>query len=99
MTARRNANNWTFTRHALERAVDMALDPDELRKVIERPTRPLPSFNYPGEHLIFGERIVLCVNLEKRIVITIVWNTSDGQTCRRLARDTPEELERCRDSA
>jgi hypothetical protein len=97
MTERRNANEWTFSRHALERAVDMAIDPEELREAIERPTRPLPSVKYPGCHLLHTERIVLCVNLKERVVITVVWNTFDGQRNVRFDRD--DDIERCRDSA
>lgn len=97
--ARRTADVWTFTHHALSRAVDMALDPEELREAIERPTRPLPSMNYPGCHLIHTERIVLCVNLSECVVITVIWNTFDGARNVRFDREDIEDIERCRDRA
>lgn len=92
-------NEWTFTRHALSRAVDMALDADELRAALAADVRPLPSpERYPGRHMIHTERIILCVDLERRIVHTVIWNTWDGRTWRALGRNgTPDEIEMCRD--
>lgn len=100
MTERRNADEWQFSRHALERAVDMALGPEELREAIERPTKPLPSIKYPGCHCIYTERIVLCVNLVQRKVVTILWNNWEhGRFFQRFDREDPADLERCRDTA
>lgn len=96
MAARRNADEWNFTHHALSRAVDMALDPEELREAIERPVRPVESMAYPGVHLIHTERIVLAVNLAARVVITVLWNTFDGRTLTRFDRNN--DIERCRDT-
>ncbi|MFM9643157.1 hypothetical protein [Streptomyces turgidiscabies] len=95
MTVRRNADEWTFSHHALSRAVDMALDPEELRQAIERPVRPVESRAYPGAHLIHTDRIVLCVNLAAKVVITIVWNTFDGERLTRFDRNN--DFDRCRD--
>lgn len=88
-------NDWTFSHHALSRAVDMALDPEEIKAALERPTRPLPSRNYAGCHLIHTERLVFAVNLAERVVITILWNTFDGQRIYRPRREN--DLEMCRD--
>lgn len=79
MAVRRNADEWTFSYHALSRAVDMALDPEELRQVIDSPVRALPHGSRPGVHYIHGERITLTVNLETREVITVQWNTFNGR--------------------
>lgn len=75
----------------------MAIDPEELREAIERPTRAIESANYPECHLIHTERIVLCVDLRKRRVITIVWNTFDGARLNRF--DRSNDIERCRDAS
>lgn len=87
---------WTFTRHALMRAVEMAIDASELRKALERPTRALPSEKYPGCHYIYTPRLVLCVDLAERVVITVIWNTWDGKRHSRFDRD---DIELSRDSA
>lgn len=93
-----NPDEWTFTHHALSRAVDMALDADELRAALAADVRPIPSARYPGRHMIHTERIILCVHLERRIVYTVIWNTWDGRTWRAHGRDgSPEEIEMCRD--
>lgn len=94
-----NPDEWTFTHHALSRAVDMALDADELRAALAANVRPLPSpKQYPGRHMIHTERIILCVDLDQRIVYTVIWNTWDGRTWRTLGRNgTPDEIEMCRD--
>lgn len=100
MTERRKAEEWRFSKHALERAVDMAIDPHELREAIECGTRPLRSVKYPESHLIYTQRLVLCVNLDQRLVITVLWNNwRDGQHFRRFTRDDEADIERCRDSA
>lgn len=96
MTERRNADEWTFTQHALSRAVDMAIDPEELREAIERPVRALPSTHYPGCHLIHTERLALAVNLIEKVVITVLWNTWNGRCVERFSRD--DDLDRCRDA-
>lgn len=89
---------WTFSQHALERAVDMALDPEEIKGALEKPTRPMPSRKYPGRHLIFSERLVFAVNLQDRVVITIGWNTFDGINTPRYTRSVEEDLDRIRDN-
>lgn len=87
--------DWTFSRHALSRAVDMALDAEEIRAALENPTRPLPSLKYPGAHLIHSDRLVFAVYLEPRYVITIIWNTFDGKRSYKHGRDNDIDL--CRD--
>lgn len=96
---RRNIDEWTFTHHALSRAVDMALDADELRAALAADVRPLPSpKQYPGRHMIHTDRIILCVDLERRIVHTVIWNTWDGRRWRAHGRNgTPDEIAMCRD--
>lgn len=99
MAARRNADEWTFSHHALSRAVDMALGPEEVRAAIESNNRPLPHGSRPGVHYLHTERITLTVNLSTREVITIQWNTFNGRGYTRWVRDTPEDIERCRDAS
>lgn len=88
-------SDWTFSQHALSRAVDMALDPDEIKAALESPTRPLPSKNYEGCHLIHTERLTFAVDLERKLVITVGWNTFDGTRAYRYSRD--DDIEFIRD--
>lgn len=77
----------------------MAIDPQELREAIDSPVRPLPHGSRPGVHYIHTDRITLTVNLETREVITVQWNTFNGRGYAPWTRDTPEDIERCRDGS
>lgn len=87
-------SEWSITRHALRRAVEMALDPDEIREALIHPTRPLPAPGDDGSHRIHTERIYLVVDLARRRVITIGWNSFDGKRIQRYDRD---DISLCRD--
>ena len=86
---------WSFSKHALRRAVDMALDPEEIRTALEHPTRPLPNPPNPQCHLIHTERLVFVVELKRRRVVTILRNTWDGKRLRPL--DRSNDLDYVRD--
>jgi hypothetical protein len=87
---------WYLSNHAIERALDMALDAEEIRTALLRPDRLSPSVKYPGcENRVSG-RILLATNPAERVVITIGWNLPNPWD--RYDRNAmEEELERIRD--
>lgn len=79
-------DDWKFTNHALRRAVDMAIDPDELRSVLTVPKTTTHSRKYNGCWLLKNGHICIAVNPDERVVITVLWDTYDadigGLECR-----------------
>lgn len=91
--------DWTLSRHAIERALEMAVDPEEIREALECPDEePYPSDSYPGKHHLRSGRLMLAVNLDDKTVITIGWNTWDGKRVHRYNRTIEEDLKRIRDN-
>lgn len=68
---------FTFCRHALQRALDMGIDGDELRQCLEQPWRVCDSSRGDGRQLYFGDRIT-CVVSDVGEVITVLWRTAEG---------------------
>lgn len=68
-------HGWKFTQHALDRALDMALDPAEIRRVIQTPDVTQPSGKgYPdGYQLWASGRIAVVVAPEDQAVVTFLW--------------------------
>lgn len=66
---------WHFTQHALDRALDMALDPHLIRQVLARPEVKQPSGpGYPSHYRVWASgRIALVVAPEERVVVTCLW--------------------------
>lgn len=69
--------DFRFSRHALERALDMDVSGSELRTCLEKPWMVRPSTQIPGRDLYFGDRIT-CVVSATGEVVTVVWRTADG---------------------
>lgn len=69
--------NFRFSRHALERALDMDVPGSELRSCLEKPWMVRDSKRGDGRTLYFGERIT-CVVSDNGQVVTVVWRTADG---------------------
>jgi hypothetical protein len=67
--------DWTFTRHALERALDMALDAYQIKVLLERPQVTQPSgANYPDGYEVWAHtRIAAVVIPVDRVVVTFLW--------------------------
>lgn len=65
---------WQFTKHALIRAVDMAVDADDIKLCLHEPQVVTTVDAYPDCVLYLRERLALAVNEEDRIVITVLWN-------------------------
>lgn len=91
-------SGWTFTKHAIERALEMALDAEEIRAALESPDRVRPSRKYEGCHNVFTKRLLIATKQAEKVVITIGWNTADGHGIRRYRRTLTEDLARIRDN-
>lgn len=67
---------WTVSMHAVERALDMAVEADELRACILTPdyTRPSPPPYDKGSHrLHIRGRLAVAVDGANKRVITVMW--------------------------
>ena len=66
-------DGWKFTRHALSRAVDMALDVEEILGVLDRPKMRWTSDKYPDTEIVTNYRISLAYYPNEKLIVTIVW--------------------------
>lgn len=66
---------WHFTQHALDRALDMAVDPHLIRSVLDAPEVRQPSGpGYPDHYAIWAAgRIALVVAPAEQVVVTCLW--------------------------
>lgn len=66
---------WHFTQHALNRALDMAVEPAALRAVLNAPEVRQPGGpKYPECYAIWAAgRIALVVAPEEKVVVTCLW--------------------------
>jgi hypothetical protein len=70
---------YTLTRHALSRALDMALDGEEIRKAIFEPESTGWSLKYECETRTAGRVTVSCRRVEDTVlVVTILWATPEA---------------------
>lgn len=91
-------DDWRFSKHALERALDMAIPAKELRDTLRHPRIELPSTNV--EHVVHkaNGRINLVCDTVTRTVITILWDRSQGVSPGMgYARLLDEDLKRIRE--
>lgn len=82
--------DWAWTHHALSRAVDMAVDPGDLRLTLLAPARVYPTRD--GRSVYQRGRIALVVDVPDARVVTCIWNNAGNKT--RWRRD---DLALCRD--
>jgi hypothetical protein len=82
-------SDWTFSKHALSRAVDMAVDPHELTACIIKPeviydqeTNPA----YFGHKVRVAGRLALVVDPNDKHVVTVLWRSEEGRNLE-LVRD------------
>lgn len=68
-----NINDFVITKHVLERALDMGVTGDEIRKCLENPKTVVPSAAYPGRFNFDRGRITCVVNREDMAVLTVLW--------------------------
>jgi hypothetical protein len=63
-----------MSKHALERALEMGVEGDEIRSAFEQPEETIWSQKYKSWWLIRG-RITLSVSEDRACVITVLWCT------------------------
>lgn len=68
-------SGFSFSRHALGRALDMLLDPNEIRKCLTRPEHVAPCHAYTEMDLYYRDRLTISVARETGVVTTILWRT------------------------
>jgi len=90
---------FTFSHHALERILDMALTADDVKLILNNPERTSPSRLYDDDctYYIRGKAVLVVSFTEKRVV-TALWNRrdADGKMGERFTRDLEEDLKRTR---
>lgn len=67
--------DFQFTPHALQRALDMRLDGDEIRECLLTPWWKQKSGRGDDRELFYGRRIT-CVVQQDNLVVTVVWRTA-----------------------
>lgn len=90
-------DGWTFSHHAISRALDMAVPAEELRDIIATPADVFQQSAYrdDGYEIRTNRRVALAVNPESRRVITVMWYRKRGEY--RFTRSLDEDLKRIRD--
>lgn len=68
-------NDFQFTDHAIKRALDMQIEPHEIRECLLHPWWKRDSSRGDGRLLYYGRRIT-CV-VQSDYVVTIVWRTGE----------------------
>lgn len=73
---------WLFTQHGLERCREMALDLEEVVRVLESPTKSYPSPTWCGRGRAIAADGYLAVvhNPADRVVITVLWDGKEART-------------------
>lgn len=69
--------DFRLSQHAIERALDMALDPQEIRECLLRPRDTAPSASHPGHQNYRLGRITCGVDPTTNTVVTIVWSSRE----------------------
>ena len=73
-----NVKDYTFTKHATERILDMALDPREVQLALQSPDEVKQCTKYPACDLYDHGRITLSVDRSMKQVVTVLWRTQRG---------------------
>jgi hypothetical protein len=70
---------WHFTSHAVNRILDMALDPEDVKALLDRPEVIQPGgTGYPSTHQLGArKKIAMVVVPHDRIVVTCLWRGRD----------------------
>lgn len=88
---------WTFSHHALQRAVDMCVPAEELRETLANPkATPWESDKYPGYEMRSNYRIALCCDMQRKYVITVLWFRYGREA--RFTRSVEDDMKRIRDA-
>ena len=71
-------DGFTFSKHAIERALDMAVDPAVIRECLLRPEVIKKSTRYPQCDLYMLRDITCSVARDCNLVATIMWRTDEA---------------------
>lgn len=71
-------SDFTFTKHALERILDMQVDAETVRAALLEPEYVHPSPTYRHTDLYDYQDITLSVDRAVREVITVLWRWQEG---------------------
>ena len=66
-------NDFTISKHAQERILDMALEPKEVVDCLTRPSEVIPSERYRHTDMYLKGRVVCCVARDNLTVLTVMW--------------------------
>lgn len=75
-----------MSKHATQRALDMAIDAEDIRNALTRPESTHLHPDYPDSEMRTYGRICLAVNPVQRVVITVMWATRG-----RMSREDDDE--------
>ena len=70
-----DVGNYTISRHALERILDMNIPGEEVKQCLEFPLRIADSNRGDGRTLYYGKRITCVVQNHNLSVVTVLWKT------------------------
>lgn len=75
-------DGWEISKHAIQRALDMALTPDQIRDVLTRPKEKYLSPKYPNSEYFGRDEVTAAVSRPApdgtRIVFTFLWRHRTG---------------------
>ncbi|WPH57714.1 hypothetical protein [Mycobacterium phage WXIN] len=66
---------FTMSRHALRRALEMGVDPSEIRQCLIAPETMMRSKTHPGRNYRAGR---IACGVVDNVVTTVVWSSSEG---------------------
>ena len=81
-------DGFRFSRHALQRALDMQLEPEQIRQCLQRPEYITQCRQRPEFDLYFNGDITVSVARANGTVATILWRGEDKWT--QDLKDRPE---------
>jgi hypothetical protein len=78
--------DWTVTRHAIDRALDMAVTGESIRKAVLEPEGTWQGAD-PNRELRWHGRVCVAVDKTRKSVVTVMWNTGG-----KMSREDDDEL-------
>ncbi|MFJ4107940.1 hypothetical protein [Oerskovia enterophila] len=76
-----NGQRFRFSKHATDRALDMAVEPEELLSALRKPRKVVDSKAHPGTSYWTRGRVTLGVAYDLRLpdvitVVTVLWSSA-----------------------
>lgn len=73
-----NIDDFVISRHAVERILDMRIEPQDVRECLMRPIRVRGQRSYPEHDLYEYGDFACVVHRETKTVVTVVWRTHEA---------------------